>query len=424
MVISLNDVFGVRPKLSEHSYVDRGNLDRSLGYYAASPTHISIRGESKSGKSWLRQKKFPNANIVSCRIDTEISTIYRQILSNLDISLTVTSSDTYGATLRFEGSGEAGWKWLAKVTGKFGADGKYEKSTVQKTVGKDEFDFEFLSDIIKTSGRRVVIEDFHYLPHKVQHKLAHDLKSFWDYSAFFVVIGVWHVKNFLTDLNGELAGRIEEVNVDWTVTELSESLRKGGAALGIFWGPALTKKLASISYNNIGILQSLAKISCFERGIFRAQFPAIELHDEDIADSSAMHYADQITAVFQSFSKRTSEGIYSRKKGATQIYAHAMWAILDADDDTLMKGMPLDEVFVRAHARQNRIQKQNLKRVLSKVPELQADSNGKGVIISFNESSEHVLLLDRSLLFYRRFATVKWPWEEMTIHSDFAEDPQ
>lgn len=421
-MVELNEVFGVRPTLSEYSYIDRGDLDKTLLFYAGSPMHIAMRGESKSGKSWLRQKIFPNANIVSCRIDTEISTIYRQILANLDISLTVTSSDNYGATLKFEGAAEAGWKWLAKVTGKIGVDGKYEKSMVQKSVGKDEFDFKFLSSIIKTSGQRVVIEDFHYLPHKVQHKLAHDLKSFWDYNAFFVVIGVWHVKNFLTELNGDLAGRIEEVNVDWKPEELRASLEKGGKALGINWGSSLAKEISGISYNNIGILQSLARLACVEKKIFFTEEPAINLLDHDVAHNAAMQYADQITAIFQSFSKRTSEGIYSRKKNATQIYAHAMWAILEADDVALMKGLPLDEVFKRAHARQDRIKKPNLKRVLSKISELQADENGKGVILSFNEASEHVLLLDRSLLFYRRFATVKWPWEEMTIASNFEED--
>lgn len=418
MSLSLQEVFGVRPTISEHSYVDRGALDETLQFYSQRPIHIAIRGESKSGKSWLRQKIFPDANIISCRIDTTVADIYRQILANLNISVEVSGTKSTGLTLRMKAGAEAGWKWLAKASGNIGADGEFKKETIIKTVGKDEFDFEFLSGIIGASERRVVIEDFHYLPLEQQRKLAHDLKSFWDHSAFFVVIGVWHAKNYIVELNSDLAGRIEEVNVDWQESELEDSIRKGGVALGVDFLDGFVKDLAKDSYNNIGIAQSLAYLICQNDRVFQRKSPKVEIYEDGKLAAAGMQYADQIGAVYLAFSRRTSDGIRTRKKNATQIYAHAMWAILEAKDTTFLNGISLDYIFDVSSARQPRIQCQNLKRVLTKLAGLQADENGKGVIVSFDEANEEVVLIDRSLLFYRKYMTVKWPWEEMVLEAE------
>jgi hypothetical protein len=45
--------------------------------------------------------------------------------------------------------------------------------------------------------------------------------------------------------------------------------------------------------------------------------------------------------------------------------------------------------------------------------DLQIDSEGRGLVIGYSPESEEVVVVDRQLLLYRRFATVKWPWEEL-----------
>lgn len=55
--MNVHEVFGIQPALREHSYVDRGNLDQALKkLLERKQTHVAIRGASKSGKSWLRQR--------------------------------------------------------------------------------------------------------------------------------------------------------------------------------------------------------------------------------------------------------------------------------------------------------------------------------------------------------------------------------
>lgn len=47
-----HDVFGIKPEISEHSYIDRGSLDTEFKkLILRQQSHIAIRGASKAGKS-------------------------------------------------------------------------------------------------------------------------------------------------------------------------------------------------------------------------------------------------------------------------------------------------------------------------------------------------------------------------------------
>lgn len=134
-------------------------------------------------------------------------------------------------------------------------------------------------------------------------------------------------------------------------------------------------------------------------------------------ESSEMHYAEQLNPLYQQFAKRVSGGIRN-KKNSTGIYAHAMAVILDSSDSDLMRGLSADRIYAVAHGRQDRIQRGNLTKVLEKFEDLQVDEDGRGLVLSYNEATEEVFVVDRQLLLYRRYATVKWPWEEMIGEAD------
>lgn len=412
MYPELKQVFGIRTEVSDFSYVDRGGLDAEISKVAARDMHIALRGESKSGKSWLRQKIFKDANVISCRLGFTTNEIYRQVLANLDISLVIEKSTSGGATLSFKGSSEMGWKWLAKAKGEVKVDGQVNHEVIEKTLGQDEFDFTFLSDVIKASGKRVIIEDFHYLGSDVQRELAHELKTFWDYGIYFVIVGVWHRKNFITYLNADVAGRVHEVSVYWTNNELEASISKGARALNIEISAEIKKRLAQDSYNNVGILQSLIYSYCELVGVQEKQDIIKDFSFADKVDDAGMAYADQIEAVYQLFAENVSEGI-KKRKDSTQIYAYAMQTIVDAKDAELIEGLSIDAIFERSRKRQSRIQKGNLRTVLGKFREIQIDDRGKGLVLTFDDPTQSIIIVDRGLLFYRKYMTAKWPFERL-----------
>jgi hypothetical protein len=85
----------------------------------------------------------------------------------------------------------------------------------------------------------------------------------------------------------------------------------------------------------------------------------------------------------------------------------------DTDDDELFRGVSLDKIHQKAHARQNRIQKGNLDTILRRIEELQVDDDGRGLVLAYNQRDQEVTVVDRQLLLYRHYSTVKWPWEDL-----------
>lgn len=184
-----SEVFGISTKMNAYSYVDRSNLDKDFSRYLRRDTHIAITGPSKCGKSWLRQKCLSEAIVVQCRLDMGTVDIYREILSALNAKFDVGKEITFVANEKFSAEGQLGLAYIANAK----AQGNIELGQ-EKTIST-EVDFNtssnnlrYIADSVKKSGKRVVIEDFHYLNLATREKLAHDMKTLWDYECYFIII--------------------------------------------------------------------------------------------------------------------------------------------------------------------------------------------------------------------------------------------
>ena len=415
--MATDQVFGISPEVREHSYVDRGNLDATFATMLKRTTHIAVRGPSKSGKSWLRQKVLGNPITVQCRLKKPFTDIYVDALSQLDINIQVKESRQGVFKASLTAMGETGVALLAKVgiTASLGRD--TTNMTEQRIVGHDINDLRYISDIIKSSNRRLVIEDFHYMSTFDRRNFAFDLKTLWDYGVFVVIIGVWSETNLLLHLNPDLTGRVMEIPIDWVHDDLVQILTKGGDALHIEFTPKIQTLLVSLSYSNAGLLQQLTLLTLDEAGIQEKGFFKKTIDNTAHVDAASMAYAEQLNTVYQQFAKRVAAGVRTRKN-ATGIYAHAMAVILEASDEELVKGLHARSIFDRAVKRQERIQYSNLKAILDQLESLQVDDDGRGLILGYSSATEEITIVDRQLLLYRRFATVKWPWEELIREAD------
>jgi hypothetical protein len=90
-----------------------------------------------------------------------------------------------------------------------------------------------------------------------------------------------------------------------------------------------------------------------------------------------------------------------------------MAVILDAPDALALTSISLDYIFQEANSREPRIQKTNLRTVLEKFEQLQVDGEGRGLVLAYNAVVGEITVVDRQLLLYRRYCTVKWPWEDL-----------
>ncbi|WP_213351428.1 hypothetical protein [Citrobacter braakii] len=407
-----HEVFGISPTILADSYVDRGNLDREISRKLRRPIHLALRGESKCGKSWLRQKNIPDAIVVQCRLKTTVLDIYIDILSQLGINLILerTEKDTIKGVM--EGSAEGGIGLIAKLKVKFGLETSEEEVIKKGNVGQDINDLRFIAEIINEAKRKVVIEDFHYLKTHERQIFSYDLKALWDYGCFFVIIGVWTKTNLLIYLNSDLGSRIEEIPISWSRSDLEKVITSGSETLKVKFSDHITRCILDDCYGNVGILQQLVLNILDETGIDEECSTLITLDDREKFTDAAMKYAEQLNSRYQKFAKDISSGIRKRTE-TTGIYAHAMAVIMDSSDNDLIQGLELDTIFRIASKRQSRILKGNLRTVLQKIEELQVDSDDRGLVISYNDATDEVTAIDRTILIYRKYLTIKWPWEDL-----------
>ena len=414
MSYKATEVFGISRDILAPSYVDRGELDKKLKRLLGRDNHIALRGESKCGKSWLRQRNMPNAIIIQCRLQKGVKDIYTDALSQLGLQLLTERKGTHGVVARLQATGELGTSLLAKLTVNPSGEYKWDSSQTSIPVGRDLDDLRFVSEIINASGRRLVIEDFHYLSPAERKAFAHDLKALWDYKTFVVIIGIWAEHNLLIHLNSDLAGRIEEVSIYWSPKDLNQVLTNGADALRVAFAPNIRDRLVADAHGTVGILQKLTIGLLDEYGIEATLglFNRVTLDDLTKYDTVAMYYADQLNALYQTFASRVTGGIRKRQK-STGIYAHLLAVIMTADVKTLSEGLSIDNIFTNAYAREPRIQKGNLRQVLQKIDGIQVDDEGRGLIVTYDMSKSEVTVVDKQLFFYRSYATTKWPWESI-----------
>lgn len=414
---STHEVFGVSNVVLPDSYVDRGALDEELRRHLKRPEHVALRGASKCGKSWLRQTVLPNGLIVQCRLNRTTIDIYRDALSQLEINLTVESTSARTWTGRVEAQGDVGIKILAKLGVRAAIEAQQERGSTTQPVGHDITDLRFIANVLKESGRRLVIEDFHYLSVEERRAFAFDLKAMWDYGVFAVIVGVWSEQNMLLYLNPDLSGRVREIPLVWTAPDLRLIFERGGEALNLCFSDDVQKKAITDCFENAGILQKLILNTLDEMKIDEAQARETPVDDMSALEAASMAYADELNALYQQFARRVSKGIRTREN-STGIYAHAMAAIMAESDNALIQGVSIDRIFAVASGRESRVQKGNLHTVLEKVERLQVDDDGRGLVLAYNEANREVSVVDRQLLLYRKYSTVTWPWEELIALSD------
>lgn len=407
---SVNEVFGVSTTILPLSYVDRGALDEQIGRYLARDAHVALRGASKSGKSWLRQRVVPDAIVVQCRLGKTVPDIYKQALGELGISLIVSQTDGQSLTGTVEASAQVGINLVAKVAAKFGYQKADTQSLTSEPISQDVHDLRFVAELLLESGRRLVIEDYHYLSDEERRTFSFDLKALWDYGVYVVIVGVWSDRNLLLHLNPDLTSRVREAAIIWSADDLRRIFAQGGDALNLSFSEDLQARAIADCYGNAGILQRLIVDTLDYLGIAEEQESRLLVENLDALEHAELYYAEELNTVYQRFAQRVSSGIRTRA-GSTGIYAHTLAVALAATDEELISGVHIDRIFAEAHAREPRIIKGNLRLALAKIEGLQVDSDGRGLVLSY--ADEHVRVVDQQLLLYRKYSTVRWPWEDM-----------
>jgi len=166
-----------------HTYVERGNekLEQLLRNAIDTPKAvISLSGPSKSGKTVLAERVIGNDNLikVSGAEVTEASELWDRILDWMGAPGETVTASSKTSTNQIGGQVSAGGSFplIAKAEGQVGYQhGKSTGESTSTTVTRQG-----LAQIVKEiadSDFAVLIDDFHYMPRKIQAEAAKQIKT-------------------------------------------------------------------------------------------------------------------------------------------------------------------------------------------------------------------------------------------------------
>lgn len=413
----LAEVFGVSTTVPKYTYVDRLGLDGQFKYFLEADRHLVVHGGSKQGKTILRRKHLADAQciVLPCGPNDTLESLYDRILRQTDTTVTSSSSKatTTGAEGGTKGSISLALPFVAEAT--VGAGGKVSSKTTQsaeeKHVGAD-VSIDLVARAIRLSHRRLVIEDFHYLAEDEQKKLAFALKALWDAKVFVIIIGIWAEQNLLAVYNNDLSGRVEEIDVRWTDDELREVISKGEETLNIAILPQIVDDIIKDANKNVGLLQRLAEGACMESGITETQTYRRTLDDLAALNRCRESVCRTFEHRYFSFASFVSRGFKNPDKTKLKLYRQIIRACIEAPEADLVDGLDRQILLTKIQKYEPAADMTNLQKALSRLDRLQTERKITPPVLTYGLTSRMVVLVDRELLFYRKYTTRSWPWED------------
>jgi len=340
----LTEVFGISNSIPTYTYVDRLGLDGRFAYLLAADRHIVIYGASKQGKTSLRRKVLPESQsvIVPCKPDHSLEDLYAEV--RLQLGVGETTQVKKGTTGSVKASGDikskAGIPMIAEGQVGGSLEGKLDRVTeTTSRPPSDANSLTTLSQVIRDSRRRLIIEDFHYLSEEQRQRLAFDLKALWDLGVFVIIIGVWAEQNLLTMHNNDLSGRVEEIDVQWSDADLDAVLTKGEVALNMIFDDPIKREVIRDAAGNVGLLQRYAERICFNRGILETEFAVRTVDDIAVV----AHARDEICRSqenrYHTFIELIGKGFKDPERTKLKMYHHLVRVCFQATDSELLAGI-------------------------------------------------------------------------------------
>jgi len=413
-MVQLSEVFGIKARVPEHTYVNRNNLDERFSYYLTTDRHVVIYGGSKQGKTILRKKNLSEKQtvVVNCRQGQVVEQIYLNILNQLGVHIDaqVTKSLTLAGKAALEAEVDAGFPFIGRLKGKVTPEGSVERAreVSSQPVGVDPQHLEYIAKCIRDAKKRIVLEDFHYLSEQQQRRIAFDLKGFWDNHVFMIIVGIWEEDNLLTYYNGDLSGRVEEIDVEWKNEELQQLLNMGCKALNIKFSDEIEVALIDDSNRNVGLLQQLSEKLCFTEHIYDSGrgFGTRAIAKIQSLEKVRMEICSDLSSRYRKFYEAMKQGFEEDQHEPYGVIVRACAVEISSED--LSKGLGHKELLSAIKKVGGAIAPEALQTALSNLNRLQVQQQIYPMVLYYNLDMRKLQLADKEFLFYRQHCQPHW----------------
>lgn len=402
---TVDEVFGISRDLPLN-YVSRDLVDGKLLAELRARHHIVIYGSSKQGKTSLRKKCLDNDDyvLVQCSNRSDLADLHANILKRCGFELTQSTKRT--ASGKNKVSAKAGFA-VPGVGGASGAAEAEESKATETTSAPLEIDLEDVNDVISALislnfKKKIVLEDFHYLPYETQKDFSIALKAFHERSDFiFIVVGVWLEDNRLIVHNGDLTGRVVSVNADqWSTTELNQVINDGAQLLGIEFHEKFKSDLVEGCLESVYLVQEVCRRSCLAAGINGTVDTPTTVGSSTDVKQLIKNVVDEQTARYSSFITNYSDGFQDTD---LEMHKWLLLPILKASIEDLEKGLRYRDIraaLQESHPRREGLNAGNITQSLKSAASLQARKQIMPIIIDYDETARKLNVVDKGFLLW------------------------
>jgi hypothetical protein len=418
-IVPLRDVFGVHVPPPKETYVDRAGFDQRLKHFLTSGRHLVIYGPSKQGKTALWRNALHEGEyiLVQCRERPSVEELYIEILGQLGEKVTKEVQTKKGTGGKAGGKVAGGFNWFGLGKGEAEASGEVshnrEATTSEQPIGHDIQVLSYVAGAIKKTHKKVVVDDFHYVPEEAKKIFARDLKALLDLEVPFILVGAWNQQHVFTQYNGELRGRFDEINLHWEDAELLQVLTLGEEALRLAISQEIKNTMVQDASGNVGLLQRMAEKLCVEAQIYET-YPddPLPLDDMELLVQARKAICNEAADRYRRFGWAVPEGFAGSTGPMKKVYMYIIQACVKASDSELLGGMSQAQMIERIQAMNRRVSQKQIREALSRVDKLQSEKDIYPVILAYNDVNRVLTLADRELIFYRKYGGPHWPWED------------
>lgn len=403
----LSDVFG-NSRNTPLTYQTRKDVDERFVNDLTREKHIILHGGSKQGKTCLRKYHLTAEEVivVQCTRETTKSSLYEMVLKQANIEYEVTSSRTTKGTnkIAVKVGGKGKVPFIAEASGESTYEGVKEKSTIQN-FKSFEIDIEDPNDIVRVLkedgfNKYIVIEDYHYMDEEIQRNFSFDLKVFHESSSYvFIIVGVWMESDRLTVYNGDLTGRVTNINIDiWDTACLRNVIESGKPLLNIDFPDDVVQTIVNLSQDNVGLLQEICYKLCEKHGIWQTQTENKLIGTVSEVNEIAKKIAYDQSSRYRNFIVKFSEGLSVTE---LEMYKWIIYAVLKSNSEDLRKGISSSRLFSiikPKHPKTDTLQLNNLNQALERIHSVQGKHKLQPLILDY--SNNDLFVVDANFLVF------------------------
>lgn len=155
--------------------------------------------------------------------------------------------------------------------------------------------------------------------------------------------------------------------------------------------------------------------------IYHTQHDEVVVEDLNVVEKSRNKICSGQENRYHGFVEIVGKGFKDPERTKLKMYHHLVRVCIEANDADLLHGLDRQILLSRIQSYEDGANLSVLSAALSRLNRLQAERKISPPVLVYNSIASKVALVDRELLFFRKYTKSEWPWQKADYAQDMAE---